>query len=90
LAIVGGHIGYGVLPAFRRRGYATRMLAHGVQVLNTLGVERAFVTCDEHNAASRSIIERAGGAFVDTYSGPEADTRTRRYWIPTNFAADAG
>ena len=87
LAIVGGHIGYGVLPPFRRQGYATRLLVHGVQLLATLAVERAFVTCDEHNAASRRVIERVGGTYVDTYRGPEAKVPTRRYWISTRGVA---
>ncbi|WP_225752743.1 GNAT family N-acetyltransferase [Actinotalea sp. Marseille-Q4924] len=84
---VGGHIGYAVRPAYRRRGYATLMLHHGLGLLASRGVERALVTCDDDNVASAAVIERAGGVLEDVRalaSGPAK----RRYWIPT--AVDPG
>lgn len=61
LADVGGHIGYGVVPRFRRRGVASALLRSGLDALAARGVERALVTCDEDNVASRGVIERLGG-----------------------------
>src|SRR3954447_2300269 len=49
LASYGGHIGYAVRPAFRRRGYATQLLRHGLVVAHGLGIHRALVTCDVGN-----------------------------------------
>jgi len=37
LARVGGHIGYAVRPAFRRRGYATAMLRRSLSVARSPG-----------------------------------------------------
>ena len=54
---VGGHVGYGVGPAFRRRGYATEILRQSVGRLNAAGVERVLVTCADDNAASAATIE---------------------------------
>ncbi len=79
LAAFGGHLGYGVKRTHRRRGIATRLLATGLDVLRTVGVERALVTCDDDNVASAAIIERAGGAFEGTVDDDGTDLR--RYWI---------
>lgn len=82
LLAVGGHVGYAVRPAFRRRGYASLMLRHGLDLLGSLGVERALVTCDDDNVASAAVIERAGGVLEDVR--PTADgAPKRRYWVAT-------
>ena len=88
LARVGGHIGYGVRPAFRRRGYATAMLREGLALARGLGIESALVTCDDRNAASAAVIERCGGILQDVL--PEGGSRVRRYLVPTDGAATQG
>jgi len=88
LARVGGHIGYGVRPAFRRRGYATAMLREGLVIARGLGIESALVTCDDGNAASAAVIERCGGILQDVL--PEGGSRVRRYLVPTDGAAAQG
>lgn len=77
LAVLGGHIGYCVLPAHRGRGYATEILRRSLVLARDVGVERALLTCDEDNAASRRTIERCGGKFEN------GNGSTRRYWIDT-------
>lgn len=71
----GGHIGYCVLPAHRRRGYATEILRQSLVVAREHGVTRALLTCDETNVASQRVIEACGGVLTDTLGA------TRRYWI---------
>ena len=44
LAHAGGHVGYQVRQAYRRRGYATEMLRRSLAILRSRGVERALVT----------------------------------------------
>jgi predicted acetyltransferase len=77
----GGHIGYGVLPAFRGQGIGKRMMQRGLELTAALGIDRVLVTCDEGNAASRRIIEGAGGVYESSYVGADAKVPIRRYWI---------
>jgi len=78
---VGGHIGYGVRPAFRRRGYATEILRLAVAVARSEGVGRILVVCDDDNIGSARVIERCGGVFDSFVTTEEGDSRLRHYLI---------
>lgn len=80
-----GHIGYGVLPEFRRRGYATEILKQSIRYCkNELGINQILVTCDDDNIASWKTIEKNGGVLENKVIR-KADGKTicRRYWIKT-------
>lgn len=81
LATYGGHIGYGVRPAHRKRGYATEMLRQSLVVARAGGVDRALVTCDDDNAGSAATIERCGGVLENVVDDPAGGSPKRRYWI---------
>jgi predicted acetyltransferase len=77
----GGHIGYGVLPAHRRRGYATQMLGQALVVARSVGIDRVLLTCDDDNTWSIRTIEGCGGK-LDSVRPARPDSRAiRRYWI---------
>jgi predicted acetyltransferase len=79
---VGGHIGYVVVPEFRRRGYATEMLRQSLQIARQkLGLQRVLVTCDDDNVGSIRTIERNGGVLENVDIGSDLDKPKRRYWI---------
>lgn len=80
LAVVGGHIGYAVRPAHRRRGYATEMLRQSLVLARAEGVVAVLVTCADDNVGSRAVIERLGGVLEDVRTRADG-RRTRRYWI---------
>ena len=78
----GGHIGYVVVPEFRRRGYATQLLALGVRLASDqLGITRVLVTCGDSNRGSIRVIERNGGLLQDVIEVDGHHEPLRRYWI---------
>jgi predicted acetyltransferase len=79
---VGGHIGYVVVPEFRRRGYATEILRQSLQIArDTCGLNRILVTCDDDNIGSIRTIEKNGGVLENVVEAPDLDKPLRRYWI---------
>jgi predicted acetyltransferase len=81
LAEFGGHIGYAVRPAYRRRAYATGILREAVVLATSVGIERVLVTCDVDNVASAKVIVRCGGVLENVASGHDGSPAKRRYWI---------
>jgi predicted acetyltransferase len=79
---VGGHIGYAVVPEFRRRGYATAMLRQSLEIAHRdFGLDRVLLTCDDDNVGSIRTIEKNGGVLEGVISGPDLAKQKRRYWI---------
>ena len=80
----GGHIGYVVVPEYRRQGYATAILRQSLEIArHKLGLKRVLVTCDDDNVGSIRTIEKNGGVLESTVIGPDVDKPKRRYWIAT-------
>ncbi len=77
----GGHIGFGVRPTFRRRGYATEILQQSLVVARALGITDVLVTCDDDNIGSASVIERCGGTLDSIVEREGGGAAVRRYWI---------
>jgi predicted acetyltransferase len=82
LARVGGHIGYVVVPEFRRRGYATEILRRSLQIAREQhGIHRVLLTCDDDNIGSIRTIEKNGGDLENVIDGSDLSKPKRRYWI---------
>jgi predicted acetyltransferase len=83
LARHGGHIGYAVRPAFRRRGYASEILRQSLVIVRSYGVERVLVTCNDTNVGSAAVIEACGGELerIVPASASDDGVAFRRYWI---------
>ncbi|HET6873667.1 MAG TPA: GNAT family N-acetyltransferase, partial [Acidimicrobiales bacterium] len=71
LARYGGHIGYGVVPSQRRRGYATEILRQALVVARSVGVDDVLLVCADSNVGSARAIEACGGRLESTVPGPD-------------------
>jgi predicted acetyltransferase len=81
LAEMGGHVGYGVRPAYRRRGFATEILHQSLERIRAAGIEHVLVVCDDDNVGSATVIERCGGVLESVVTPDDASAPFRRYWI---------
>lgn len=75
----GGHIGYGIRPSERKKGYASLMLSLALPKAKELGIHRALITCDKNNLGSARTIIKNGGVLENEVE--EEDKITQRYWI---------
>jgi predicted acetyltransferase len=76
-----GHIGYGVRPDERRKGYATQALHLALERCRELGIESALVSCNKDNIGSAKTIMNNGGVLENEV---ECEGRVlQRYWIKT-------
>jgi len=88
LTRMGGHIGYAVVPEFRRRGHATEILRESVAIAHRrFGIDHILVTCDDDNLGSIRVIEKNGGVLENVVSGPDLAKPKRRYWIDVHRVA---
>jgi predicted acetyltransferase len=81
LRVVGGHIGYAVIPSERGKGYATEMLRQAVNITKKMGIKKAMITCSDQNIASQKVIEANGGIFSKKMKHPEQKGYVLHYWI---------
>jgi predicted acetyltransferase len=76
----GGHIGYGIRPSERRKGYAKKLLALSLKKVKEFGVDKALITCDEDNTGSlKTIINNGGVPDIDFIE--EDGNVIKRFWI---------
>jgi predicted acetyltransferase len=76
----GGHIGYGIRPTERQKGYATKLLAMALEITKELGIKKVLVVCDEGNIASERTILNNGG-IPDASFTEENGNVVKRMWI---------
>ena len=75
----GGHIGYGIRPTERRKGYGTAQLLLILEEARRMQLPGVMVMCDRANVASSRTILRCGGILscANEYDGVAQEI----YWI---------
>lgn len=79
LLVSGGHIGDGVRPSERRKGYATKMIGMALEKCKKLGISRVLMTCEKTNIGSAKSIMNNGGVLENEVLVD--GTLEQRYWI---------
>lgn len=84
MLVHGGHIGYGVRPSERRKGYNKINLYLGlIKALEEFNLDKVMLDCDVKNLGSDKTIQALGGVLertdIDDYDG----ALTNVYWINT-------
>ena len=79
LLYTGGHIGDGIRPSERRKGYATAMIGLGLEECRKLGITKVLMTCDKDNIGSARSIMNNGGVLENEVM--EDGVLEQRYWI---------
>lgn len=74
----GGHIGYGIRPSERRKGYAAELLRQSLTIAKFMGLNRVLLVCDEDNIGSERAIIKNGGIFESTFMDGNI---VKRFWI---------
>jgi predicted acetyltransferase len=62
-----GHVGYAVVPWRRGQGLASAALVALLPEVRLIGLRYIELTTSPDNAASRRVIERAGGVLVERF-----------------------
>ena len=80
LLLDGGHIGDGIRPSERRKGYATKMIGLALEECKKLGIEKALICCDKSNIGSAKSIINNGGVLENEITDEDGEL-VQRYWI---------
>lgn len=80
LLSTGGHIGYGIRPSERKKGYATKMLSLALPIGRKLGLSKVLITCNKDNLGSAGTIKNNGGVLENEVTEDNGNI-VQRYWI---------
>jgi len=65
LSKAGGHIGYGIAPRFRGKGYGNEILRLLLNQAKAIGIKKALVTVHLDNIASQAVALANGGVITE-------------------------
>lgn len=75
-----GHIGGGIRPSDRLKGYATTMLSLSLEITREMGMNKVLITCNKDNISSEKTIIKNGGVFESEEIESDGNI-VRRFWI---------
>lgn len=82
----GGHIGYGIRPSERQKGYNKVNLYLALIRCQELGIENVYLDCDIDNPGSYKTMEALGGIRIAEYTSQYHEGKAYRYIINVNDA----
>lgn len=81
---IGGHVGYGIRPSERKKGYATIQLGLLLEKMDEMGIEKALITCRENNIGSKKTMGKFIGESDTLVPSMYERIMEYRYWIDVN------
>ncbi len=85
----GGHIGYGIRPSERKKGYNKINLYLALLRCQQLGLNEVILDCDIDNLGSSKTMEALGGIKIDEYYSNSEECVISRYLINVNDAINS-
>ena len=76
----GGHIGVGVRPSERGKGYGSTLLQLALDKCKELGIKNVLMSCRKDNTSSLKNIRKHGGVYESEIVSKKGNL-CERYWI---------
>ena len=84
----GGHIGYGIRPTERRKGYNKINLYLAMIEAKKVGLDKVMLDCDVNNLGSDKTLKALGGSLERTEIDPFDGILTNVYWFNVDETID--
>ena len=78
-----GHIGYGIKPSERQKGYAKLILELTLSKARNLGINQVLLVADKSNHGSVKAIRFNGGELHSERLTQDKNELAQHYWIKT-------
>lgn len=78
---IGGHVGYGIRPSERGKGYATLQLKLLLEKMDKMGIDNALITCRENNIGSIKTMNKFIGTADSLIPSRYEGIMEYRYWV---------
>ncbi|MEM8497643.1 MAG: GNAT family N-acetyltransferase [Pseudomonadota bacterium] len=75
----GGHIGLGIRPSYRGKGFGKEILRQTIEKARELGIKDVHIHCHRHNEASARMIRSVGGILESEITEEGTDKIVQRY-----------
>lgn len=76
-----GHIGYGIRPSERKKGYATQLLKLTMQEAKKKNIDKVLLGAYTGNIGSWKVMEKCKGKLENIVIEEETGLPVKRYWI---------
>ena len=88
LADCGGHIGYGIRPTERQKGYNKINLYLALLRCREIGLKEVYLDCESNNPGSYKTMEALGGIRIKEYYQENYSNNIYRYIIYVDNAIE--
>ena len=81
---IDGHVGFGIRPSKRNKGYATTMLQMAFPILKEYKINTVVISCAKDNIGSLKVIINNGGKLIEEVIDPDNGELMQIYHLKIN------